>query len=96
MAKTETDTWQLAYGGQPGEDPHLAIIVGRYLKITIDRREDYGDPMPAARLIVDAPTLLNIVRAFIDASDGCHGHQDCQHPMTPWQEARALLDRHDP
>lgn len=35
--------------------------------------------------------LLDIIRAIVYASDGCHGHRGCSHSMEPWQRARAVV-----
>jgi hypothetical protein len=42
-----------------------------------------------------APELVAVIRAIIDASDGCVGHRQCAHSMKPWRDARRLLMRID-
>ena len=42
-----------------------------------------------SRRIHDDP--VDILRAIIYASDGCHGHHGCNHSMEPWQRARRLI-----
>jgi hypothetical protein len=44
-----------------------------------------------AKLIAAAPKMLAALEAIIDASDKCQGHRNCDHDMTGWQLARAVL-----
>jgi hypothetical protein len=57
--------WRVVSTGErPGRDFEEAVIRGEYLRIYVDRREDFGNPLPDARRIVAA---INAAKDFTTA-----------------------------
>jgi hypothetical protein len=46
-------------------------------------------------LVAEVRRAVGVIRAVIDASDGCQGHSECAHSMKPWFDARELLYQFD-
>jgi|ERR1700721_31351 len=44
-----------------------------------------------ARVLAAAPKMLEALYAIIYASDKCQGHRNCDHDMTGWELARAVI-----
>jgi hypothetical protein len=53
--------WRVVEFGS-AEEARSALVLGEYLQIIVDHREDFGDPAPDARLIARAPNLLAFAR----------------------------------
>ena len=53
-------------------------------------RELKARPQPG-----EVDRAVDIIRRIIYASDGCVGHQDCNHSIKPWKDARAFLSAFD-
>lgn len=55
-------------------DGHEAMLSGEHVRVYVDCRENFGDPMPLAKLFAAAPDMLSALKAIIDsATDG----RDC-------------------
>ncbi len=54
-----------------------------------DVRVDFTDK--SLEVIAPLVEAIDILEAIIWVSDGCIGHRQCLHSMTPWERARALL-----
>ena len=48
--------------GGSAEGCRPAVLVGDYVRVIVDCRENFGDPLPLARLIAAAPDLLEALQ----------------------------------
>jgi hypothetical protein len=47
-----------------GPNNSMVLLLGDHVQVTVDRREDFGDALPLARLIAAAPDLLEALKAI--------------------------------
>lgn len=57
LAQFEEPKLEIVDSGDP-QTTRPAIIRGKRVRIIVDHSEDFGDPLPLAKLIVAAPDLL--------------------------------------
>ena len=90
MSQHTPGPWKIVYGGS-GEGCKPAIIQADRLQILVDRRQDFGNPLPDARLIAKAPEMLELVRRLAYGSNRPFDHPDARAMHKAGIAALALL-----
>ena len=77
-----TDEWKKAHRATV-----ISVLPKAYLKITVDRTGDSGDPLPDAHLVAAAPDLLAALRRLHNP-ENCGDH--CSNSCPQCQAATAI------
>lgn len=69
MSKWTPGPWIMTYSGH-GKQAVPAEVRAKHLRIVIDHGENFGDPLPDARLIAAAPGIAKEARKLVEAMRG--------------------------